>query len=58
MIIRMGEMAKPDINYEIIDYSIRSFFTYLGINKYLRVDREIKFLRRFEEEMIKILREQ
>ena len=48
----MGEMAKPDINYEVIDYSIRSFFTYLNTNKYLRVDRETKFLRMFEKEII------
>lgn len=57
MIIRLGEIAKPDINYEIIDYSIRSFFTYLGVKKYLRVDREIEFLRRLEKEIIKILKE-
>ena len=57
MIIRMGEMAKPDINYEIIDYSIRSFFTYLGVKKYLRVDREMEFLRRFEREIMASLTE-
>jgi len=56
MIIRMGEMAKPHLNYEIVDYSIRSFFSSLGVKNYLRVDREIKFLRKFEKEMIEILR--
>lgn len=55
IIIRMGELAKPSINYEVIDFSIRSFFTYLGVKQYLRVDREMLFLRRFEEEMKKIL---
>jgi hypothetical protein len=55
MIIRMGELATPSINYEVIDFSIRSFFTYLGVKKYLRVDREILFLRRFEKEFTKIL---
>lgn len=55
IIIRMGELAKPSINYEVIDFSIRSFFTYLGVKQYLRVDREMLFLRRFEEEMMKIL---
>jgi hypothetical protein len=54
MIIRMGELAKP-INYEVVDFVIRSFFTYLGVKKYLRVDREIEFLRRLEKEMIEIL---
>jgi len=55
MIIRMGELASPSINYEVIDFSIRSFFTYLGVKQYLRVDREMLFLRRFEEEMKKVL---
>jgi hypothetical protein len=55
MIIRMGEMAQPKINYEIIDYTIRSFFTYLGVKQYLRVDRETKFLRGLEKEIIQIL---
>jgi hypothetical protein len=55
MIIRLGEIAKPNINYEVIDYSIRNLFTYLNTNKYLRVDREIKFLRMFEKEVIKRL---
>lgn len=57
MIIRMGELAKPSINYEVIDFSIRSFFTYLGVKKYLRVDREILFLRTLEKELEKILAE-
>ncbi len=57
IIIRMGELAAPSINYEAIDFSIRSFFTYLGIKQYLRVDREILFLRRLEEEMKRILAE-
>jgi len=55
MIIRMGELASPSINYDVIDFSIRSFFTYLGVKQYLRVDREMLFLRRFEEEMKGIL---
>lgn len=55
MIIRMGEMAAPSINYEIIDFSIRSFFTYLGTKQYLRVDREIAFLRKLELELMRII---
>jgi len=55
MIIRMGEIAKPHINYEIIDYMIRSFFIHLRVKKYLRVDREIKFLRTLEKEIVDLL---
>lgn len=53
LIIKMGENAMPPINYEIIDYSIRNIFTNLKVSKYLRVDREIKFLRRLEDEVAK-----
>lgn len=56
MIIRLGEMGRPLINYEIIDFSIREFFTYLGAKKYQRVDREILFLRRLDDEIITILK--
>lgn len=55
IIIRMGELGRPFVNYENIDYSIRKFFVYLGIKKYLRIDREILFLRRLEKEIICLL---
>jgi len=55
MIIRLGELCKPSISYEIIDYVIRDVFTYLGVKRYLRIDREIKFLRLFEREIKGIL---
>ena len=57
MIIKMGEMGRPFINYEIIDFSIREFFTYLGAKKYLRVDREMEFLKRLDSEIITLLKE-
>ena len=57
MIIRLGEMGRPFINYEIIDFSIREFFTYLEAKKYLRVDREMLFLRKLDKEMVNILKE-
>jgi len=61
LIIKMGENAKPAINYEIIDYAIRNIFTNLRVDKYIRIDREIEFLRRLEsevfKEIVKILKE-
>src|SRR3989338_236009 len=57
MIIKMGEMGRPFINYEAIDFSIREFFTYLGAKKYLRVDREMEFLKRLDSEIITLLKE-
>ena len=56
LIIRMGKLAKPDVNYEVIDYAIRSLFTDLKVKKYLRVDREMEFLKRLETEIKKTLR--
>lgn len=57
MIIRIGEMAKPAINYEMVDHSLRKFLRYLGIDEYLRVDREIEFLRRLEKEIARTIDE-
>ena len=51
MIVRLGEGGRPFINYEVIDFSIREFFVYLDARKYLRVDREILFLRRLDGEV-------
>ena len=56
MIIRLGEMGRPSINYQIIDFSIREFFTYLGVDKYQRVDREIEFLTRLDKEIINVFK--
>lgn len=57
LIIKLGEMGRPFVNYEVIDFSIREFFTYLGEKRYLRVDREMEFLKRLDIEMIKVLKE-
>lgn len=57
LIIKLGEMGRPFVNYEVIDFSIREFFTSLGTKKYLRVDREMEFLNRLDKEIIKILKE-
>ena len=53
MIIRLGEMAKPFTNYEVIDFSIRTFLRHLSIDAYLRIDREIEFCRKLEGEIEK-----
>lgn len=55
IIIRMGELASPSVPYEVVDFSIRRFFSYLEIKQYVRVDREVLFLRRMEKEMYSII---
>lgn len=53
IIIRLGEIASPNLNYESIDFSIRSLFRYLEINDFVRVDREIYFCRQLELNLAK-----
>ncbi len=57
MVIKIGEMGRPFINYGTVDFSIRELFTYLGEKKYMRVDREAEFLRRLDDEIITFLKE-
>ena len=49
MIIRLGELAAPEIDYDIIDWSIREFLSYLGSDKYFRPDRELVFCKELEK---------
>ena len=53
MVIRMAERTKPNINYEITDLALRDLLYDLGINKYLRIDREALFCRMLEETITK-----
>ncbi|MBU4353019.1 MAG: hypothetical protein KKA65_02580 [Nanoarchaeota archaeon] len=53
IIVRMAENAAPSINYEIVDYNIRKLFRYLGINEFIRIDREMEFFRRLENNLSK-----
>lgn len=48
-IIRLGEVCKPAIPYEVVDIGIRNFMRYMDINEYQRVDNEIAFLRKLED---------
>ncbi len=57
VIIRMGELASPSVPYEVVDFSIRRFFSYLEIKHYIRVDREVLFLRELEKGMYSVLKE-
>ena len=57
MIIRMGELASPSVPYEVVDFSIRRFFSYMEIKQYVRVDREVLFLRGMEKEICGIIQD-
>lgn len=49
MIIRMGDLSRPGIEYEIVDNKIRDFLRLLDCNDYLRPDRELKFCKTLEK---------
>lgn len=57
MIIRMGEKGSPSIAYSIIDWNIRIFLRYLGINEYKRGDAELEFLNKHETHLDALMRE-
>lgn len=48
IIIRLGELGRPTIPYEVVDMGIRDFMRYLGINEYQRSDRELEFCHELE----------
>lgn len=55
IMIRLGELGAPNINYETIDVSIRTLLRYLNINDFVRVDREIEFCRQLEANLAESL---
>ncbi len=55
IIIRMGEMGAPTIPYEVVDWGIRRFLRYLGIEQYQRAVKEIEFCHRLEEEIDRLI---
>jgi hypothetical protein len=54
IIIRMGEMGGPPIDYSIIDWNIRILLRYLGPQGYCRADPELEFLKK-QEIKLKVL---
>jgi hypothetical protein len=55
LIIRLGELTLPSLSYENIDLSLRKFLRYINLNKYLRVDRELFFLKQLEKGVQEII---
>jgi len=49
MMIRMGDLSRPGIEYEIVDNKIRDFLRLLDCNEYLRPDKELKFCKALEK---------
>lgn len=52
MIIRIGEMAEPAIDYIVIDNAVRKFLRYMDVNDYQHIDTELAFCLRLEGAII------
>jgi len=57
MIIRMGDLSRPGIEYEIVDNKIRDFLRLLDCNRYLRPDKELKFCKELEKTIGQLIAE-
>lgn len=55
MIIRLGEMGRPAISYEIIDWGIRKFMRYMEIDEYQRADKALEFCKTLEKEICRLI---
>lgn len=55
LIIRMGEMGAPTIPYEVVDWGIRRFLRYLGIDQYQRANKELNFCHQLEAEIDRLI---
>ena len=51
IIIRLGELGRPFVGYDAVDYSIRNLFSRMKINRYIRSDRELKYLQGIENKI-------
>ena len=57
MIIRMGDLSQPGIGYEIIDWKIREYLRFLGLDEYKRPDRELQFCKNLEKKIESLIYE-
>lgn len=48
MVIRMGDLSRPGVEYETVDNKIRDFLRFLNCNDYQRPDKELKFCKDLE----------
>jgi len=57
MVIRLGELAKPEIEYSVVDWRARDLLDYTGCTEYHRADKEIAFLTAWEKKMTSLMLE-
>ena len=56
LIVRMGEKGSPCISYSTVDWNIRIFLRYLGVDDYKRGDAEFEFIKKLETHLDNLFR--
>ncbi|MHA2315718.1 MAG: hypothetical protein ACXACF_10640, partial [Candidatus Hermodarchaeia archaeon] len=51
MVVRLGDLSQPGIGYEIVDWKIREYLRFLGLDEYKRPDRELQFCKNLEKKI-------
>lgn len=57
MVIRMGDLSQPGIEYEIVDWKIREYLRFLGCDEYKRPDKELQFCKKLEKKIESLIHE-
>ncbi|MFH1327484.1 MAG: hypothetical protein ABIH76_01330 [Candidatus Bathyarchaeota archaeon] len=57
MIIRLGDLAIPGVEYETIDNILRDFLHFTGCSEYVRPDKELKFCHSLENKIATLIPE-
>jgi len=55
MIIRLGDLSRPGVEYEKVDWAIRVYLRFLGCDEYKRPDEGLKFCREFETKITDLI---
>lgn len=49
IIIRLGDLSMPGVQYEIVDWKIREYLRFIGLDEYKRPDQELAFCKNLEK---------
>jgi hypothetical protein len=57
MIIRLGDLSLPGVEYEVVDWKIREYLRFLGLDEYRRPDQELRFCKNLEKRITALIYE-
>jgi len=55
MIIRLGDLSRPGVEYEIVDWKIRVYLRFLGCDEYRKPDEGLKFCKELENKITNLI---